>query len=419
MTTRMLAGLGLAGAVLCASIGTAHALTFTCSTVVRRGTPDPAAGAFKSKYYQPDINGSGDVVFISKPQGPPKRLYLYPGAGAPSVLATVGDTAPGGGEFSNFTDPSINDDGDVAFRGDLVVGEAVLVRPSGGSLTVAARTSDASPSGGVFDVFPEVSDVNAAGDVAFLATVAGGSSGAFKYSVGGGTVTAIAVVGDATGDGRQFCAFSSVDLGDTGRAVLHTTTQVDCNDTAESPRDGIYQEQPGPTFASVAQVGDATPIGGTTYGALLGVPEVNASSVVGFRGRTAGVVNVTGLFDFDPSGPTTTLLTKTGDAAPGTTGFLRTIAFSHLTDAGRQAFRARISSGTARAGIFLVGSGSDIVVLDTSAVPTDLFAAGARYRTIEEDFGVDRSGTHVTFSAKVRDTSQPHSKIGLFRCTGS
>ncbi|HEY2387756.1 MAG TPA: choice-of-anchor tandem repeat NxxGxxAF-containing protein [Candidatus Binatia bacterium] len=415
MLIRSLAGLVLAGVVLTFPAGAAQALTFTCSTIVTRGTPDPMGGAFKSKFEEPRINGSGDVLFVSKPQGPPKRLYLYPGAGTPSVIATAGDLAPGGSEFSKFTDTSINDAGDLAFRGDLVTGEGVFVKPSAGSLTAAVRTTDAVPGGGFFGVFPMVADISASGKVAFLATVEGGASGAYLYS---GTVSKIAVVGDSSGDGRQFCDFSSVDLGDSGNAVLHTTTQVDCNDTMETPRDGVYVQN-GSSFVSVAQIGDATPIGGTTYASFLGIPEINASDLVGFRARTAGTENVTGLFDFNQTGPTTTLLTATGDSVPGSTGFLKTIAFSHLTDGGRQAFRGRLRSGTARFGIFIAGGTPDAVALNTSPVPTDSFGAGAVYRTIEEDFGVDRSGTRVTFSAKVHDTVVPKSKIGLFRCTGS
>jgi len=413
-----LARLVLAGVVLTLHAGSANALTFTCSTIATRGTPDPMAGAFKSKFEEPRINAAGDVVFVSKPQGPPKRLYLYPGAGTPSVVATAGDVAPGGSEFSKFTDTSINDAGDLAFRGDLVIGEGVFVKPSAGSLAAAVRTTNAAPGGGFFDVFPMVSDIAASGDVAFLAIVEGGANGAYLYDAGTMTTSRIAVVGDSSGDGRQFCDFSSVDLGDSGNAVLHATTQIDCNDTLETPRDGIY-EQSGGGFVSVAQFGDATPLGGTTFASFLGIPEINASDLVGFRARTAGTLNVTGLFNFDQSGPTTTLLVATGDALPGTTGFLKTIAFSHLTDGGRQAFRGRIRSGTSRFGIWIVGGTPDVVALNTSPVPTDLFGAGAAYRTIEEDFGVDRSGTKVKFSAKVHDTVVPKSKIGLFRCSGS
>ena len=62
---------GLAGVVLTLHAEPAHALTFTCSTIATRGTPDPMAGAFKSKFEEPRINAAGDVVFVSKPQGPP------------------------------------------------------------------------------------------------------------------------------------------------------------------------------------------------------------------------------------------------------------------------------------------------------------------------------------------------------------
>ncbi|MBI5628759.1 MAG: hypothetical protein HY953_07550 [Candidatus Rokubacteria bacterium] len=58
-------------------------------------------------------------------------------------------------------------------------------------------------------------------------------------------------------------------------------------------------------------------------------------------------------------------------------------------------------------------------MLDTDPVPADLFSPGAVYRRIEEDFDIDRSGTMVAFSAKVRDSVAPRGKTGLFRCSGS
>ncbi len=417
MCLRWIAPPALAFGMLIPQSDSAHALTFTCSTIATRNTPDPLGGAFKSKFEDPAINGSGDTVFISRPIGAKKRLYLYPGAGAASVIASVNDPAPGGGFFSNFDSTSINNAGDLAFHGDLVVGEGVYVKPAAGSVSAVARTTGASPGGGFFSTFPMVSDIDAAGDVAFLATVQSGPNGVFFYNAGLTTVTTLALVGDSTGGGRQFCGFSSVDIGDGGDAVLHTTTQVNCADLMETPVDGIYRKS-GITYTSVAQDGDATPIGGTTYASFLGIPEVNGSVTVGFRARTAGTVNVTGLFNVT-AGPTTTVLFATGDPAPNTTGYIRTIAFSHLTDTNRQAFRGRIKAGASRDGIFIVGGGSDTVVIDTDPVPTDLFGPGSAYRRVNEDFGIDRSGQHVTYSAKVRDTVAPKSKIGLFRCVGS
>jgi hypothetical protein len=38
---------------------------------------------------------------------------------------------------------------------------------------------------------------------------------------------------------------------------------------------------------------------------------------------------------------------------------------------------------------------------------------------LNPDTGASRSGEHVTFSARVRDTTTPRSSAGVFRCQGS
>jgi hypothetical protein len=379
---------------------------------------DPNVFLFKGAFEQPAVNGSGDVVFPASALHAKKRLYLYPAASAASVVAEVAGAAPGGGVFTRIDVPTINDAADVAFLGDLNVGEAVFLQPSGGPLAAVRRNGDAAPGGGTFVSFTELSTLNAVGDLAFLATVSGGPSGAFRHQPGSSTTSAIALVGDATGDGRLFCGFTSVELGDSGHAVLHATTKLDCLDLGETARDGIYQ-QTGTGFLSVAQHGDATPVAGTTYTNFYGVPEINASDVVGFRAKSVGITTETGLFDFDPSGPTSTRLIATGEIAPGAGGPLRMIARAHLTDAARQAFRGRVRGGTLREGIFLVGGSGEPVVLANDQVPNDVFGAGATYRRIDEDFDVDRTGTKVVFSGKVRDTVAPHSATAIFRCSGS
>jgi len=198
----------------------------------------------------------------------------------------------------------------------LVIGRAVFVRPTAGVLTSVARNGDPAPGGGTITTVTAVSDVNAAGDVAFLATVDGAASGAFRYDAALTTTATVARIGDATGDGRQFCDITAVDVGDSGRSVLHTVTKVNCADGGEPALDGVYA-QSGGGFIAVVREGDATPITATTYSKFVGTPEINASDVVGFRAKTAGFEHITGLFNFDSVGPTTTALVVTGDSAPG------------------------------------------------------------------------------------------------------
>jgi hypothetical protein len=264
----------------------AAALTWTCSTVAQRNATDPLGGVFGSTFEEPAINGSGDVAFHAKVKGAGRRLLLYPGAGAPLVIATQGDAAPGGGEFRKFAMPSVNDAGDVGFRSDLAGSDdAAYVRTAGGTLVEAAVTGDASPAGGTFGRIDAVSRVNAAGDLAFLARGNGGPDGVFVFDLGSTTVDTIAAVGDATGDGRTFCSFVSgriLDLGDSGEAAFQARTAIDCNAGPEIA--GVWLTGAG-SYVNVADVGSGAPITGTSYTQMQGTPLANASDQVLFRAK--------------------------------------------------------------------------------------------------------------------------------------
>jgi hypothetical protein len=479
-----------------------QALTWTCSTVVRKNAADPLLGQFTNKFNEPAINGAGDVAFHAKVKNGGRRLYIYPGAGAPVIVATEDDPAPGGSNFQKFESPSINDAGDLGFFGDLADGAAVFVRDPGGMIVRAAGIGDASPAGGTFAVIVAVSRVNDDGDIAFVAQGSGGPDGVFLFDSSGPSVSTIAVVGGLTGDGREFCDLvddGAVALSDSGDAVFRAATAADC---AMDPQVvGLWQE--GFLFyTNVADEGDATPIPGTSYQQLFGVPLANASDEVLFRAKlrpadtcnnltanlctvdgdcagtclggsnvgeacalltdcpdqgmgtscTPGVCGGTrctggaqigkpcaqasdcggsecgvpgqkgkGLFLFDPSGPSTAKVAVEGDAAPNTGGgFLKTLAPpGGLSDAGQAAFRSKVNKGNTAQGVFVFNGTDEDVVLRSDAVPNDVFGAGTAYRTINEETGFDRSGTQVTFSAKVKDTNSPPSNAGLFRCEGT
>jgi len=399
----------------------ASALTFTCSTVVQKKVPDPSGEPLRSRFAEPAINRQGDVVFVGKTSQ--RRLYLYPSTGPASILASESGPAPGGGAFTKFRTPSINDAGDIGFFGDLEAGEGIFVHESGGGLVKAAVSGDAAPPpGGTFDLFPAASPVNAAGDIAFVATVSGGSGGVFLFDRSAATVLAVARAGDPTGDGRRFCdlpADIGLGLSDLGNAVFKATTKVDCADATESETLGLWQRS-GVSFTAVAEVGGPAPLAGTTYARFFITPFANGSDVVLLRAQTAGATAATGLFLFDPAGPSTSKVAVHGDAAPGADGELKKIASpGGLTNAGRSLFRSSVKRGTTRDGIFLFDGSPEAVVLGSDPAPADSFGPGSIFRRLQEQTGVDRSGTQVTFSAKVKDTIKPSGKTALFRCTGS
>jgi hypothetical protein len=413
-----------ATAIVACSVSSASALTWTCETIARKGSTDPAGDLFAGKFGKnrhggPAINATGDVVFFATPQRGPRRLYLYPSGAAPSILAEEGGVAPGGGTFERFRQPSINDAGDVAFFADLASGEGIFVDPAAGAAFAVALTGAAAPGGGVYATFDGVARINAAGDVAFLATVTGGASGIFVYDAGTTTIASIARVGDATLDGREICAFVAPAVGLGGaRTAFQVITKVACADPFETELVGVYRDT-GLGIDRVALQGDATPVGGTTYSSFLGDPDLNAADQVLFRATIGGTVGGTGLFLFDPVGSATTTLVRTGDSAPSG-GAFRTITEPNLTDDGRAGFRANVKNHPSHEGIFLYDAVDEAVVVRTSAVPVGEFLPGSVYQKIYEEIGVSRSGTQVTYSANVKQPpGTGGAKVGLFRCEGS
>ncbi|MCC6765983.1 MAG: hypothetical protein IT293_15095 [Deltaproteobacteria bacterium] len=414
----------VATAIVACAASSADALTWTCEAIARKGLADPAGAALSGKFGKkrhggPAINGGGDVVFFATPKGGPRRLYLYPNGGAPSVLAEAGGAAPGGGAYEQFRQPSINDAGDVAFLATLGAGAGIFVDPAAGAALAAARTGDAAPGGGTYASFDGLARINAAGDVAFLARVDGGPSGIFLWDGGSMTVASIARVGDATLDGREICSFlaPAVGLGATTTA-FQVGTKVSCADALETELVGVYRAT-GLGIDRVALAGDATPVAGTTYAGFLGDPDLNASDQVLVRAAITGSASGTGLFLYDPVGPATTALARTRDAAP-TGGTLRTITEPNLTDGARAGFRANVAPDPDHEGVFLYDGVDEAVVTRLSAVPVGMYLPGSRYQKIFEEIGVSRSGAWVTYSANVKQPpGSGGTKAGLFRCGGA
>jgi hypothetical protein len=416
----------LAAALVVLASSPADALTWTCEAIVRKGSLDPAMGTFAGKFGKkrhggPAINSAGDVVFFATPKGGPRRLYLYPNVGAPSIIASAGDPAPGGGSFTRFEQPSINDAGDVAFFGDLASGEGVFVEPAGAApMFKVAVTGDPAPGGGSFDTFDGVARINASGDVAFLATVSGGPTGVFVYDGGTMTIASIARVGDPTLDAREICSFVAPSVGLGGSlTAFQVGTKASCANALETELYGIYRDT-GAGIGRVALQGDATPIGGNTYDDFLGDPDLNETDQVLFRASITGTLKSTGLFLFDAGGPTTITVVRTGDAAATVGGFLRTITEPNLTNGAQAGFRANLGNTAAKEGIFLYDGVDEAVVTKSSAVPVGIFLPGSSYAKIYEEIGVSRSGTWVTYSATVKQPpGNGGAKIGLFRCEGT
>ncbi len=392
------------------------AAQFTCTTVVRSGQSDPTLATFVKKFSDLDINAGGDVLFHGRAAGVQPRLYLYPLAGAPSVVVTAGDAAPNALLYQKFSKAgvralSINDAGDLGFWAKLGGGEGVFVRESGGSIEIAAASTGTSPGGGTFATFPALSRVDATAVVAFAATVVGGPDGVFRYDAGTNTLSAVVLEGDPTGTGRFFCSFAAVGLGG-GAVAFQATTKLDCNDLVELPLDGLFLDETG-VITVIANAGDLSPIPGASYSSFLGRPEVNASHQVAFRAELTGSLLVKGLFRFDPPA-TTVKIAAGGDTAPSG-GSYNKQGPQALTDGGDIYGLWGLKLTTAKQGIFLHDAAPNAAVLTTDPVPNDQFGSGALYKKLQEP-RAPRDGSRLAFVAKVRDSLLPPSKVGVLRC---
>ncbi|MEM1446267.1 MAG: choice-of-anchor tandem repeat NxxGxxAF-containing protein [Planctomycetota bacterium] len=163
--------------------------------VVRTGDTAPGAGAGVVFFNlgTPALNAAGQIAFAADLAGsgvqPDNRESLWTDASAnpgdlPSLVVRAGTAAPGapgGAVFNSFADPVINQDGDLAFRGELLGGGVQVSFTSGvwtgsaNDLDLVARASEnapGTPNGVIFRDF-DLPALNGNDQVAFRAVLDG------------------------------------------------------------------------------------------------------------------------------------------------------------------------------------------------------------------------------------------------------
>ncbi len=408
--------------------GNAHA-AFTCSTVARRGQPDPDGFFYGNRFHSEAVtNASGDTLFSARPKSYVDGLYLYPGVGAPETVARSLFPAPAGKFFKTgrpFTRLSLNDSADLGFKARLSGGGyMVVVREAGGAMEAGATTGDVvpAPAVGVFTDFPWVSEINAGGLISFVADVSGGPDGVFLYDAVTDTPTPGVLEGDVTVGGRELCDITEVSLGTTGDYVVHAETKIDCTDLLELPLDGLFLASGG-SITKVALEGDPTPIAGTFYDSFPDVsakhanaPKINSSNDIAFVAKVTGAVSKTVLFTWDFIGMSAVEVAATSDLAPGPQGgTFRKLNDYDLTDSGQVFLNAKLGNTPAKTGVFeFTGPSAALTKLDVP--PTDAFGVGARFKKLNKINGVSSDGSHFAIGVKVADTVAPKGKAGVLNC---
>jgi hypothetical protein len=169
----------------------------------------------------PSINDEGTVAFVGELSSTGSGVFT----GSGSALTTIADTSGPLSDFSLST--SINDENTVAFVADQDSGGSGIFKGSGGALTTIADTR------GSFTRFNPPS-INNEGTVAFIPE-AGGVSGSGVFIGSGGALTTIA---DTSG---PFSSFSNSRPGINDGGTVAFTAGLDSGESgAFTASDGTF-----------------------------------------------------------------------------------------------------------------------------------------------------------------------------------
>jgi hypothetical protein len=203
------------------------------------GEPAPRGGTF-DKFGVPAINNKSVVVFPAVVEGGPLLGGIYvTGSRDLRLLVAAGETTPTGASLVRFSERiALDDDDNIAFGAHLGTGvhksEAVMLSDAGG-LTQVATVGDSAPGGGRFSGFGAWPSLGPQATVVFVAALEEGPGPIGLYTwragdvrrlimagdrlAGGGRLAAFAlnpVASAATNGGVTFATFAGPDAGDTG-----------------------------------------------------------------------------------------------------------------------------------------------------------------------------------------------------------
>ncbi len=164
------------------------------------------------------LNSRGDVAFLAWVRHGRETIevvYVARKVGAVHQVAKVaasGEPAPGGGFFTSFGAPVVNDKGAVAFPAVIKLGPAlgaIFVAPAEAPMHLLVGTGDPAPTGGIFARFSERIGFDDAGRVAFGAFTKGAGPDFGIFVADGSDRRAIAARGQPAPGGGVYASFGA------------------------------------------------------------------------------------------------------------------------------------------------------------------------------------------------------------------
>jgi hypothetical protein len=180
--------------------------------VVAQGDAAPAGGTFLA-FGPPAVNTRGAIAFAAAVEGKavPGGIFVMDGERVRMLLG-AGEETPIGGIYAKISERiGFDDRGTVAFHGLLKfapVAAAIFAVGDDAKARAVARLGDAAPGGGTFSHFGLWPAMTAGGDIAFAASVDGGSSPiAIVLATSAGLVR-VAAVGDLLPGGARIASLA-------------------------------------------------------------------------------------------------------------------------------------------------------------------------------------------------------------------
>jgi hypothetical protein len=171
-------------------------------------------GGFFDKFGLPTINNRGVVAFpATLDHGPALGGIFVAGTRDLKMLTFVGALAPDGQMMLRFSDRlAIDDDDNIAFTAHLGsvgdVGDEAMIRVNTAGLTLVAKVGDAAPGGGKFAGFGQWPSTGPAGRIAFIAAIDNGPGPIGIYTWQAGTLNRLVMTGDKLPDGGALPPFA-------------------------------------------------------------------------------------------------------------------------------------------------------------------------------------------------------------------
>jgi hypothetical protein len=363
----------------------ARADSFIFEKIADFNTVIPAGKKTFTGLHSPSIDDHGQVVFKGRGKSGQRGIYIYKG-GILAVVADGNTVLPGGAEFLTAVhDLSMNNNGQVVFEATGSSGQQGIYLNAGGSLAVVADRKTAIPGGSGNLISLSAPFISDQGEVLFRGDGENDQHGIYNYT--GGILAIVADTKTAIPAGKKFFVnFRHLSMNRSGQVVFIGK--------GHSEQRGIYLDV-GDRLMVVANYNTAIPDGSKTFQAFR-KPSIDAEGRIAFKAK--GKSGQRGIYT-DIEGNLAVVADR-NTAIPGGAGNFSLFGIPSI-DNGQVAFTA---SGDDQGGLYTTLGGSLTKVLSLG----ETLAGKTVTSIIFQPDGL--SGNNVVFKVIFDDSSK-----GIYR----